>query len=232
MPVRADSLASSRLRRLAQRSAVEREAQMEHCDLCSEAIPADHRHLLDLRNRELMCVCRACKMLFDRGAAGAGHYRLVPDRRLRVDDFEMDDLAWEELRLPVELAFFFRGSQAGRVLAYYPSPMGATESLLPLDAWEQLERSNPLLLTLEDDVEALLVNRARGARRHWVVPIDDCFSLVGVIRMHWKGLTGGKDVWEEIGRFCDQLDRRSRQASGQDEGPSRVAPAATAPQGR
>jgi hypothetical protein len=204
---------------------------MEHCDLCSEAIPADHRHLLDLRNRDLMCVCRACKMLFDRGAAGAGHFKLVPDRRLRVDDLEMDDLAWEELRLPVELAFFFRGSQSNRVMAYYPSPMGATESLLPLDAWEQLERSNPLLLTLEDDVEALLVNRARGARRHWVVPIDDCFSLVGVIRMHWKGLTGGKDVWEEVGRFCDQLDRRSREASGHD-GPSRAASAATAPQGR
>jgi hypothetical protein len=231
MAPRADTLASSRLRRLAQRSAVEREAEMEHCDLCSEAIPADHRHLLDLRNRDLMCVCRACKMLFDRGAAGAGHFKLVPDRRLRVDDLEMDDLAWEELRLPVELAFFFRGSQSNRVMAYYPSPMGATESLLPLDAWEQLERSNPLLLTLEDDVEALLVNRARGARRHWVVPIDDCFSLVGVIRMHWKGLTGGKDVWEEVGRFCDQLDRRSREASGHD-GPSRAASAATAPQGR
>jgi hypothetical protein len=170
-------------------------------------------------------------MLFDRGAAGAGHYRLVPDRRLRVDDFEMDDLAWEELRLPVELAFFFRGSQAGRVMAYYPSPMGATESLLALEAWEELERRNPVLLTLADDVEALLVNRARGARRHWIVPIDDCFSFVGVIRMHWKGLTGGKDVWEEIGRFGDQLDRRSRPASRQDDGRSKAAPAA-APQGR
>jgi hypothetical protein len=232
MPSGGNTLASSRLRRIAQRSVADREAEMERCDLCGAAIPADHRHLLDLHRRELMCVCRPCRILFDRRAAGAGHYRLVPERRLRVDDLELDDLAWEELRLPVDLAFFFRGSQAGRVMAYYPSPLGATESLLPLDAWEQLERANPLLATLEDDVEALLVNRARGARRHWVVPIDDCFGLVGVIRMHWKGLTGGRDVWEEIGRFCDRLDRRSPPASGRDGGPSRAAPAAPAQQGR
>ncbi|MEA2227944.1 MAG: hypothetical protein QOF29_1742 [bacterium] len=212
MAARPDTLASSRLRRLAQRSAAEREAEAERCDLCGEAIASEHRHLLDLSTRELMCSCRACSLLFDRDAASAGHYRLVPDRRLRIDDFALDDLAWEELRLPVDLAFFFRGSQAGRVMAYYPSPMGATESLLGLDAWQQLEDANPVLRTLEDDVEALLVNHARGARRHWIVPIEDCFTLVGVIRMHWKGLTGGKDVWEEIGGFCDRLDRRARAA--------------------
>jgi hypothetical protein len=213
-----NTLASSRLRRLAQRTAAEREAEMERCDLCGAPIPAGHRHLLDLSSRELMCACRPCSLLFDRGAAGGGHFRLVPDRRLRIDDLEMDDLAWEELRLPVELAFFFRSSQAGRVMAYYPSPMGATESLLALEAWEALEDGNPVLRTLEDDVEALLVNRVRGARRHWVVPIEDCFTLVGVIRMHWKGLTGGKDVWDEIGRFCDGLDARSRVAASAGNG--------------
>ena len=47
--------------------------------------------------------------------------------------------------------------------AYYPSPMGPTESLLELDAWAALEAANPVLATLEPDVEALLVNR-RAAR--------------------------------------------------------------------
>jgi hypothetical protein len=231
MAARPDTLSSSRLRRLAQRSAGEREAGLERCELCAAPIAPEHRHLLDLGSRELMCACRACSLLFDRSAASAGHYRLVPDRRLRVDDLELTDLAWEELRLPVELAFLFRNSRAERVMAFYPSPMGATESLLALEAWRALEEANPILLGLEDDVEALLVNRARGARRHWIVPIDDCYELVGLIRMHWRGLTGGQEVWQEIGRFCDGLDRRARPA-GRHGGGRSIAASSDAAEGR
>jgi hypothetical protein len=202
------ALASSRLGRLAQRSAAAKEAALERCELCSAPIAGDHRHLLDLSTRELMCACRACVVLFDRGAAGGGHYRLVPDRRLRIDDLQLSDLQWEELRLPVDIAFFFRSSAEERVMAYYPGPMGATESLLTFEAWQEVENANPVLATMAPDVEALLVNRAQGARHHWLVPIDECFGLVGVIRTHWKGLTGGKDVWLEIARFFDGLERR------------------------
>jgi len=194
--------------RLARRSASEREAAPERCELCSAPIASAHRHLLDLDKRELMCACQACTVLFDRGAAGGGHYRLVPDRRLRLTDLELSDLAWEELRLPVDIAFFFRSSRDERVVAYYPGPMGATESLLTFEAWEAIEAANPVLSTLEPDVEALLVNRAAGAHEHWIVPIDECFRLVGVIRTRWKGLTGGKDVWLEITRFFEELERR------------------------
>jgi hypothetical protein len=94
--------------------------------------------------------------------------------------------------------------------------MGATESLLGLDAWQALEAANPVLATLQPDVEALLVNRAQGARHHLVVPIEDCFTLVGLIRMHWKGLTGGREVWTEIAGFFDRLDRRARPAGRHD----------------
>ena len=224
------SLGSSRLARLARGSAAEAQAAQERCELCGEPIAPAHRHLMDLRSRELMCACRACALLFDRRSAGEGHYRLVGDRRLRIDDLELDDLAWEELRLPVEIAFFFRNSAEGRVVAYYPSPMGPTESLLRLEAWSELERANPVLDTIEPDVEALLVNRTRGARRHWIVPIDECYALVGLIRMHWKGLTGGKEVWAEIGRFFDGLDRRCRAASRHGVGgtQSSAAPAGAA----
>jgi Family of unknown function (DUF5947) len=217
MDARTDTLASPRLRRLAQRGASEREAAQERCELCSAPIAPDHRHLLDLSDRELMCACQACTILFDRKAAGAGHYRLVPDRRLRIEDFEMGDLAWEELRLPVDMAFFFHSTKDERVMAYYPSPMGPTESLLGLEAWQALEAANPVLLTLEPDVEALLVNRAMGARQHWIVPIDQCYGLVGLIRTTWRGLTGGKEVWQEIGRFFEDLDRSSRPANRHDE---------------
>ena len=207
----------SALQRMARRAVRERQQALERCDLCGAPIAADHRHVLDVRARELMCACRGCAVLFDRGAAGGDHYRLVPDRRLRVEDFEMDDAAWADLRLPVDLAFFVSDSEAGRVRAYYPGPMGATESLLELDAWRALETENAVLTTLQPDVEALLVDRTRGAERHLVVPIEDCFTLVGLIRTHWKGLTGGRDVWEEIGRFFDGLDRRARPA-GRDDG--------------
>jgi hypothetical protein len=210
MTVSGGDIAGSRLRRLAQRSAAERAEAQERCELCGEPIPSDHRHLLDLETRELMCTCRACKLLFDRDAAGGGHFRLVPDRRLRIAGFELDDAAWDSLRIPVEMAFLFRSTQAERVVAFYPGPMGATESLLGLDAWDALEAANPVLMSLRPDVEALLVNRARGARSHWLVPIDDCYALVGLIRMRWRGLTGGKEVWEEIARFFEVLDVRSR----------------------
>lgn len=207
------TLSSSRLRRLARQGAEGAgQAAQERCELCSAPITPDHRHLLDLHSRELMCCCRACKLLFDRGAAGGGHYRLVPDRRLRVEGFELDDGAWEGLRIPVDMAFFFHNTQAERVTALYPSPMGATESLLELRSWADLERRNPILGELEPDVEALLVNRARGARSHWIVPIDDCYELVGLIRVRWRGLTGGKEVWAEIEDFFERLGRRAQPA--------------------
>jgi Family of unknown function (DUF5947) len=208
--------ADTPLQRMARRAARSREEALERCDLCGAPIAAAHRHLLDVPARELMCACRACAVLFDRGAAGGGHYRLVPDRRLRVEDFALDDVAWADLRLPVDLAFFVRDTAAGRVRAYYPGPMGATESLLGLDTWTELEAANPVLATLEPDVEALLVDRAQGARHHLIVPIEDCFALVGLIRTHWKGLTGGREVWTEIAGFFDGLDRRARPAGRHD----------------
>jgi hypothetical protein len=218
-----DTLASPRLQRLAQRSAEQvAQPEEERCEVCSEPIPSEHRHLLDLSTRELMCACRACSTLFDRSAAGGGHFHLVPDRRLRLVDFELPDLTWERLRIPVDIAFFFHSSQDDRVMAFYPSPMGPTESLLGLEAWRGIERANPTLEGMEPDVEALLVNRARGARQHWLVPIDECYGLVGLIRMRWKGLSGGKEVWGEIDRFFEDLDRRSRVAR-RDSGQTRTA---------
>jgi hypothetical protein len=206
---RAPAAASPRLRRLAQRRPERAEVE-ERCDLCGQEIPADHRHLLDLESRQLLCACKACSLLFDRAAAGGGHFRLIPDRRLWISDFELPDQDWEELSIPVDMAFFFRPSRGARVQAFYPSPMGATESALSLEAWDRVEAANPVLAEMEPDVEALLVNRARGSRRYWLVPIDECYGLVGLIRTRWKGLSGGKEVWAEIDRFFGELDRRSR----------------------
>ena len=209
--------AFSSLRRFAQQqseraTAVEarRQAAQESCELCSEPIPSEHRHLLNVSTREIMCTCRPCSILFDKKAASEGKYRLVPDRRLLLEDFEMSDVQWASLRIPVDMAFFFYSTPVERVAAFYPSPMGPTESLLELSTWEELEERNPVLKGMERDAEALLVNRVRGAREHFLVPIDECYSLVGLIRIHWKGLSGGQEVWEGIDQFFEILRRRSR----------------------
>ena len=205
----------SSLRRFAQEEAEKAtkaaaEAAQEHCDLCSEPIPSEHRHLLNASTREIMCTCRPCSILFDKEAASEGKYRPMSDRRLFLEDFEMSNVQWESLRVPVDMAFFFYSTPAERVVAFYPSPMGPTESLLKLSAWEELERCNAVLKGMERDVEALLVNRVRGAQEHFLVPIDECYSLVGLIRMHWRGLSGGREVWEKIERFFEELRERSK----------------------
>ena len=206
-------LTSPRLRQLLARGPVD-VAQpaatdpAEVCELCGIPVGPEHRHLIDLDTRELVCACRACALLFDRTAAANGHLRLVPDRRLRLDGFVMTDAAWERLRIPVDIAFFFANARAERVMAYYPSPLGPTESHLTLDAWQEIEGANPVLSTMEPDVEALLVNRARGARRHWLVPIEDPYRLVAVIRTTWRGLTGGTEVWKRLDAFFADLDKR------------------------
>ena len=200
-----------RLRRLARRPVAPPQPEQEVCELCGELLEPQHRHLLDLEARRLMCACRACSLLLDRGAAGGGHYRLVPERRLLLDDFELDDRLWAGLRIPVDMAFFFHSTATGHVAAVYPSPAGATESLLELDTWQAIEAANPVLRELEPDVEALLVNRSRGARDHYVVPIDDCYELVGTLRTHWRGLSGGEEVWAELGGFFKRLNERGRQ---------------------
>jgi hypothetical protein len=207
----APTVNGSRLRRLAQRTSETRAAELERCELCSEAIGPEHRHMLDLRSRELMCACQACSLLFDGTAAGGGHYRLVPDRRLLLADFALDEPTWANLRIPVDMAFFFRSSEAERVVALYPSPAGATESLLGLEAWDELVAANPVLESLAPDVEALLVNRARGESQHFVVPIDEPYRLVALIRTRWRGLTGGQEVWEEIEGFFAALARRAQE---------------------
>jgi hypothetical protein len=179
----------------------------ERCEMCSAALAPTHQHLIEPANRRLLCCCDACAVLFS--GQQSARYRRVPRRIQSLPGFRLTDAQWEELHLPINLAFFFSNSAAGRIVAVYPSPAGATESLLPLEAWHTLEEENPLLRELEADVEALLVNRVGSARDHYRVPIDECYKLVGLIRTNWRGLSGGTEVWEAIGQFFSSLKERS-----------------------
>jgi hypothetical protein len=116
--------------------------------------------------------------------------------------------------VPINMAFFFKSSFENRVIALYPSPAGATESLLALESWDDIVARNPILNEMESDVEGLLVNRlgySRGysAAEYYLLPIDECYKLVGLIRMHWKGLSGGTEVWQELGGYFASLKARS-----------------------
>jgi len=183
---------------------------MEQCELCSVEIPEKHRHLLELSSRTLLCVCHPCSILFGDPVAGAGKYRLVPSRYLLLADFCMTDEQWDDLMLPVNMVYIFHSTSAQRLMAFYPSPAGAMESTLPLEGWDTLVSSNPILHELTPDVEALLINRVqnRGGksyREHYIVPIDSCYELVGLIRLKWKGLSGGEEVWSAIAAYFESL---------------------------
>jgi hypothetical protein len=182
-------------------------SRQERCDLCGAELAPEHQHLVEPANRRLACCCDACAVLFSGEASG--RYRRVPREVRYLPAFPMTDAQWEDLHIPINLAYFFHSSPVGRVLAVYPSPAGATESLLPLEAWRELEAQSPVLRELQPDVEALLVNRVGPARDHYRVPIDVCYKLVGTLRSHWRGLSGGTEVWEEIGRFFADLKERS-----------------------
>jgi hypothetical protein len=178
----------------------------ERCELCGRDIPHEHPHLLNLATRALVCSCEPCNLLFV--SPDAGRFRPIPRSGRVLTDFRMTDEQWERLQTPINLAFFLRDSGANRMVAYYPSPAGATASDLPPGAWEQLCELNPVLTELAPDVEALLVNRVRDTRDYFRAPIDVCYELTGLIRSRWRGFSGGDDVWNEIGSFFARLKDR------------------------
>jgi hypothetical protein len=184
----------------------------ERCEMCALELNAEHEHLVEPVNRKLICACQACAILFE--AQSGAKYKRVPREVLFLREFQLSDAQWDGLMVPIEMAFFFRSSPQEKMIALYPSPAGPTESLLSLDTWADIVQMNPVLEKMQADVTALLVNRVghvRGAApaEYFLVPIDECYKLVGLIRTHWRGLSGGTEVWREIGGFFSGLKKRA-----------------------
>lgn len=178
----------------------------EVCELCAAPLAPEHQHLLQLEKHHVTCACDACSILFGDGGTRQP-YRRIPRDIQSLQDFVMDNQEWESLLIPIDLAFFVHSSKAARTVAQYPSPGGAMESSLDLEYWSAIVERNPALRELQPDVEALLVNRISVPPQYYRVPIDQCFRLVGIIRMHWRGLSGGTEVWQEIDRFFQNLNK-------------------------
>lgn len=193
----------------------------ETCEMCAAEIPAGHGHLADVEQSTLICACRACYLLFTHSQAGRGRYRAVPDRYRGDPAHPLSVADWNALEIPVGLAFFLRRSAGGEVTGFYPSPAGATECRLDLQAWQRIEGSHPMIAAAEPDVEAVLIYRADAGdsrptyRREadvecFLVPIDACYELAGRMRLLWRGFDGGSEARASIAEFIDGVRSRSR----------------------
>lgn len=174
------------------------------CDLCGGLMVAeDHRHLLSLSDRQILCACEPCIAM----RAGEADLRPTGTRAVILDGFDLDDELWARFQIPIGLSFFL--IIAGGVVALYPSPAGVTESELYLEAWDELVARNAVLEDLEPEVEALVVNRLEAPARFAIVPIDRCYELVGTIKTTWEGISGGDAVANAVAAFFTRLAARS-----------------------
>jgi len=177
----------------------------ESCDLCGNDLSDDHRHMLHLGERYILCTCETCLAM----KAGDADLRPTGSRTLWLEDFDLPDEVWAAFQIPVGLAFFLRSSGVGRMAAMYPSPAGATECELQFADWERLVTLNPILEDLEADIEALIVNRMTEPHEHVVAPIDEAYKLVGMIKANWEGISGGDALAKAVPAFFGQLREKA-----------------------
>jgi hypothetical protein len=184
------------------------DSALEHCDLCGVGIPAEHRHLLHLVERRIVCSCEPCWAM----RAGEGDYRPTGNRTLWLSELEIPDDLWASFRIPIGLAFFMHSTVTDCVVAMYPSPAGATESELHFESWRRMIELNPVLAGMERDIEGLIVNRLADPPVYVIAPIDQCYALTGAIKATWEGISGGAGVDHAVSRFFDAL--RARASAG------------------
>ncbi|CAN5399143.1 DUF5947 family protein [soil metagenome] len=183
-------------------------AATQACDMCAAPITEPHQHVVDVQSRSLRCTCRPCWLLFT--DAGAGRYQAVGEAVGRLD-LDLPAGTWARLDVPVGLLFVMQASGVEGPAAFYPSPAGATESALDLSAWAEVRAADPAVAAARPDVEAVLLDGrdAHGPIPAWVVPIDRCYELVGLVRSHWRGFDGGTAAHAAIGTFLADLDERA-----------------------
>jgi Family of unknown function (DUF5947) len=176
-------------------------ADTEACDLCGTGISSSHRHLLHLAERRIMCACETCWAM----RSGEGDYRPTGNRTVWLAGLDVPDDLWASFQIPIGLAFFMESTVTECIVAMYPSPGGATESELHFESWRRMHERNPVLETLEPDIEGLIANRLSDPPIYVIAPIDRCYGLTGTIKTAWEGISGGSGVQPAVDRFFDDL---------------------------
>lgn len=173
----------------------------EACDLCELPIPPKHRHLLHLDERRIVCVCATCWAL----RSGDPEYRPTGNRTVWLEDFNLPDELWASFQVPIGLCFFFYSGSVHKIIGLYPSPAGATECELYLEAWDELKSLNPVLENLETDIEALMINRLSDPPQYAIAPTDRAYELVGIVKAKWEGISGGPELIKAVEDYFEDL---------------------------
>ncbi len=169
----------------------------EHCDLCQEQVPDEHRHLYDTDGGEVLCACRACSLLFAgeeaaQGATGWCRGAASASRRSTRPAWACPS-AWRSSCPP----------PTARSAAHYPSPratrcgggpggLGRSRGGLPACAscaptWRRCSSTR------------------HGGRAALDRPVDDCHRVVAIVRREWR-MSGGDRVWPAVEQFFAGLE--------------------------
>jgi hypothetical protein len=173
----------------------------DHCDFCGRRLLPDHRHFLERPSKKILCACDHCTSAHHAG----GPYDLIPRRYEWLEDLVMPESLWLEFMIPVNIAFFVHDRETDTIITFYPGPVGATFSQLQIGAWQKLVQNNPDRLYLLPDLEAFIVNRLDATAEYFIAPIDWCYRLVGVMRLHRKGIFGGREAQDAVRNIIQEL---------------------------
>lgn len=171
------------------------------CAFCGMAVESAHPHRLDPEGWQVICACNAC----DRDRADEPRLRRVGHRVEKIEDPRVGERMLMVVDVPVGLAFFTRTRRAANV--FYPAPTGTAEARIDVETWAALEAELPEVARLEPEVEAIVVSLS--PRRTFVVPIDECFRLAGMLRSAWVGWSGGAEARSAIEDFFATLETRA-----------------------
>lgn len=189
---------------------------VERCELCGVAVATGHGHGVDVEVHRLICLCDGCRLALGANVANQGRFRALPSRIVADPAFASADGEWDDLGIPVSTAFFFHDSVAGGIVAFYPGPAGATESLLGAHQWEALAATSTVARDLVPDTEAMLVRRTARTHESYLVPVDRCYELVGLLRTHWRGFDGGQDAHDALDGFFSRIRAEAHVADRED----------------
>ena len=119
----------------------------ERCELCGEPIAAEHRHLARPRRRASCCARAARARCCSTGRRGR---RALPARPATAGCGSTASSSTtrpgSELRIPVDMAFFFHSTPAERVRRLLPEPDGRRPSRCSSSRrGRELEAANPVL---------------------------------------------------------------------------------------